>query len=55
MLVAAAKVRDGSLSIDWTGPARPFFAARAAVGMVPPDGLEPPESAHLAWYVEEAA
>jgi DNA invertase Pin-like site-specific DNA recombinase len=55
MLVAAAELRDGSLSLDWTGPARPFFAPRAAVGMAPPDGSDPPLPQAVAWYLEEAA
>lgn len=53
MLVAAAEVRAGTLAIDWTGPARPFFGA---VGMEPPGGHEPPlPIAAEGWYIEGAA
>ncbi len=31
--------------VVWTGAARPFFSADAALLMVPPDGLEPPTQA----------
>lgn len=52
MLVATAEHRAGTLAIDWTGPARPFFSA---VGMEPPGGHEPPVPTAEDWYVEDVA
>lgn len=55
MLVAGAEVHAGTLAIDWSGPARPFFAGRAAVGVAPPDGHEPPLPEAEGWYLEGVA
>lgn len=46
MLIERVVAVDGSIAaIDWTGPARPFFAA---VAVAPPDGLGYPLA--TAWW-----